>query len=140
MKKLGIITAFVAILFCGVTSAMAQNNNPAITQFVEQHFPKATIQTVIPDDNEIEVLLSDFTKIEFRLNNEWKEVDCELASIYTTVPAALVPEQITAYVTANFPNTLIQKLERKLLGWEIELNNGLEIEFNKSFNVTKIDD
>lgn len=140
MKKLSIITAFVAILFCGMTTAMAQNNNPAITSFVEQYFPQATIQMVLPDDDDIDVMLSDYTKIEFRLNNEWKKVDCEHATTYLAVPAELVPEQITAYVTNNFPQAVIKKLEKKFAGWEIELNNGLEVKFNNNFNVTKIDD
>lgn len=140
MKKLSIITAFIAILFCGMTTAMAQNNNQAITSFVEQYFPQATIQMVMPDDDDIDVVLSDYTKIEFKLNYEWKKVDCEHSTTYATVPAALVPEQITAYVTSNFPNAIIKKLEKKYMGWEIELNNGLEIKFNNNFNVTKIDD
>ena len=99
-----------------------------------------TVQSVIPDEDDIDVILSDFTKIEFRLNYEWKKVDCEHATTYTSVPATLVPEQITTYVTSNFPNTLIKKLEKKHFGWEIELNNGLEVNFNNNFNVTKIDD
>ena len=140
MKKLSIITAFVAFLFCGVTSAMAQNTNPAITQFVEQYFPKATVQMVMPDDDDIDVVLNDYTKIEFRLNNEWKKVDCEHSTVYTSVPTELVPEQITAYVNSNFPNTVIKKLEKKYMGWEVELNNGLEVKFNKNFRVTEIDD
>ena len=140
MKKLAIITAFVAILFCSMTSAMAQNTNPAITQFVTQHFPNATVQTVLPDNDDIDVILSDFTKIEFRLNYEWKKVDCEHSTTNPAVPATLVPEPITAYVTANYPNAIINKLEKKVIGWEIELNNGLEINFNNNFKVTKIDD
>lgn len=140
MKKLRIITAIFAFIFCCTTAAKAQNNNPAINQIVEQHFHKATVQTVFPDEDDIDVILSDFTKIEFRLNYEWKKVDCEHATVYTSVPATLVPEQITAYVTTNFPNTLIKKLEKKYYGWEIELSNGLEVNFNNSFNVTKIDD
>ena len=140
MKKLSIITAFVAILFCGMTSVMAQNTNPAITKFVEQYFPKATIQMVMPDEDDIDVVLNDYTKIEFRLNNEWKKVDCEHSTTYTSVPAELVPEQITAYVNTNFPNTAIKKLEKKFRGWEIELSNRLEIKFNNSFKVTEIDD
>ena len=75
MKKLSIITAFVAILCFGISTAMAQNTNPVITKFVEQYFPKATIQMVMPDDDDIDVVLNDNTKIEFRLNNEWKKVD-----------------------------------------------------------------
>ena len=80
MKKLSIITAFVAILCFGMTKAMAQNTNPAIAQFVEQYFPKATVQMVMPDDDDIDVVLNDYTKIEFRLNNEWKKVDCSRAN------------------------------------------------------------
>ena len=140
MKKLSIIMAFVATLFCGVTSAMAQNTNPAVTQFVEQYFPKATVQMVMPDEDDIDVVLSDYTKIEFKLNYEWKKVDCEHSTTYTCVPAELVPEQITAYVTTNFPGAIIRKLEKKYMGWEIELNNGLEVKFNKNFRVTEVDD
>lgn len=140
MKKLSIILTFLAILCFGMSSAMAQNTNPAITQFVEQYFPKATVQMVMPDDDDIDVVLSDYTKVEFKRNYEWKKVDCEHSTTYTTVPAALVPEQITTHVNTNFPNAIINKLEKKLMGWEVELNNGLEIKFNKNFGVTEIDD
>ena len=140
MKKL--IFAFIAVFCFGFTSAMAQNTNvnPAITQFVTQHFPDATVQMVMPDDDDIDVVLNDYTKIEFRRNNEWKKVDCEHSTTFTAVPATIVPEQITAYVTANFPNAIIKKLEKQFRGWEIELNNGLELKFNSNFRVMEIDD
>lgn len=138
MKK--IITAFVAIVCFGLSTAMSQNTNPAITQFVTQYFPNATVQMVMPDEDDIDVVLNDYTKIEFKLNYEWKKVDCEHSTTFISVPAELVPEQITAYVTSNFPNTIIKKLEKKYMGWEIELNNGLELKFNKNFKVMEIDD
>ena len=141
MKKF--IFAFVAIVCFGLTNAMAQNanTNPAITNFVQQYFPQATVQMVMPDEDDIDVILNDYTKIEFRLNNEWKKVDCEHSTTFTSVPATLVPEQITAYVNANFPNTIIRKLEKKFMGgWEIELSNGLEVKFNSSFRVLEVDD
>ncbi len=140
MKKL--IFAFIAIVCIGFSSAMAQNTNanPAITQFVTQHFPDATVQMVMPDDDDIDVVLNDYTKIEFRRNNEWKKVDCEHSTTFTAVPATLVPEQITAYVTTNFPNTIIKKLEKNFRSWEIELNNGLELKFNSNFKILEIDD
>lgn len=136
------IFAFVAIVCFGLSTTMAQNTNanPAITQFVTQYFPEATIQMVMPDEDDIDVVLNDYTKIEFKLNNEWKKVDCEHATKFISVPATLVPEQITAYVNANFPNTIIKKLEKKFFGWEIELSNGLEVKFNNNFKVTKVDD
>ena len=140
MKKL--ILAFIAIVSFGFSTAMAQNTNtnPAITQFVTQHFPNATVQMVMPDEDDIDVVLNDYTKIEFRLNNEWKKVDCEHSTTFTAVPATIVPEQITAYVNANFPSAIIKKLEKKFRGWEIELNNGLELKFNSNFKVMEIDD
>ena len=140
MKKL--IFAFIAIVCFGFSSAMAQNTNanPAITQFVTQYFPDATVQMVMPDDDDIDVVLNDYTKIEFRRNNEWKKVDCEHSTTFTAVPATLVPEQITAYVTANFPNAIIKKLEKNFRSWEIELNNGLELKFNSNFKILEIDD
>lgn len=141
MKKLGMIMAFVAIMCFGMSSAMAQNTNPAITNFVQQYFPQATVQMVMPDEDDIDVILNDYTKIEFRLNHEWKKVDCEHSTTFTSVPATLVPEQITAYVNANFPNTMIRKLEKKFLGgWEIELSNGLEVKFTSNFRVMEVDD
>ena len=140
MKKL--IFAFIAIVSFGFSTAMAQNTNtnPAITQFVTQHFPNATVQMVMPDEDDIDVVLNDYTKIEFRLNNEWKKVDCEHSTTFTAVPATIVPEQITAYVNTSFPGAIIKKLEKKYRGWEIELNNGLELKFNNNFKVMEIDD
>ena len=125
MKKLSIITAFVAILFCGMTSAMAQNNNsnPAINNFVKQYFPEATVLMVDSDWDEYEVRLSDGTQIEF-----------------TRSPDELVPEQIANYVKTSFTNQRIVKIEKKRRSWEIELNSELEIKFDKNFNVIRIDD
>lgn len=140
MKK--VILTFIAIVCFGLSTAMAQNTNtnPAITQFVTEHFPNATVQTVLPDEDDIDVILSDFTKIEFHLNYQWKKVDCEHSTVNPAVPATIVPQQITTYVTNNFPGAIIKKIEKKYYGWEIELNNGLEVNFNNNFNVTKIDD
>ncbi len=142
MKKLSIITAFVAILCFGMTTAMAQNNNsnPEITKFVQQYFPKANVLMVNEEWDEYEVRLSDGTQIEFTRKPEWKKIDCEHSTIYPNVPAKLVPEQITNYLNSNFPNQSIVKIEKKRRGWEIELNNELEIGFNKNFVVTKFDD
>ena len=142
MKKLSIITAFVAILCFGMTTAKAQNNNstPEITQFVEQYFPQANILMVNAEWDEYEVRLSDGTQIEFNRKPEWEKIDCEHSTTYPTVPAELVPEPIANYVNTNFVNQGIIKIEKKRKGWEIELSNELEIKFNKNFAVTKIDD
>jgi uncharacterized protein YuzE len=132
MKTLTIITMFLAML--------AKDPTPAIQQFVSTYFPKATILFTQRDDGEYEVRLSDGTEIDFTRKGEWKNIDCKHSNIYTSVPAELVPEQISTYVKTNFASQSIIKIEKKRRSWEIELSSELEIKFDKRFNVTKIDD
>lgn len=156
MKKLTIITAFVALICFGTYNVMAndiekqqvtegidiitKDPTPAITEFVKTYFPKASVLIVKPEHDEYEVRLSDGTELEFTRNFEWKKIDCEHSNTYTAVPAELVPEQIATYVKTNFADQSITKIEKKRKGWEIELSSELEIKFNKNFVVTKIDD
>jgi len=140
MKHLGILAAFIAIIGFAMPKAVAQNNNgtPAIVQFVQQYFPEANILMVNSEWDEYEVLLSDGTKVEFNKKSEWKQIDCEHSA--TAVPAGLVPEQIATYAKNNFAGQAITKIKKERKGWEIELNNNLEVKFNKNFKVTEIDD
>ena len=156
MKRLAFITAFVALICLGTYNVMAntfekqqfseriapitKDPTPAITEFVKTYFPKANVLIVKSEWDEYEVKLSDGTQLEFTRDFEWKKIDCEHSNTYTAVPAELVPEQIATYVKTNLANQSIIKIEKKRRGWEIELNNELEIKFNKNFVVTKIDD
>ena len=66
-------------------------------------------------------------------------IDCEDSRIYVSVPTELVPTQITDYMTVNYPNNHIDKIEKTHHGgWEIELDNGVEIEFDQDFNVIEV--
>ena len=117
------------------------SNYPEINTFVSTYFPMTTIQYARQDGNEIEVKLVDKTEIDFYLNFDWKQIDCEKGMVYGSVPTELVPAQIMAYVNANFPGKTIETIEKQHNGgWEIELSNGLEITFDSNFNVTEIDD
>ena len=106
---------------------------------METYFPQVGILKVEMDEHEYEVKLTDGTEITFNLAFEWKSIDCDESSVYGVVPAELVPEQIAAYIATNYPNQHIDKIEKKANGWEIELSNGVEIEFDSDFNVTHID-
>ena len=116
------------------------SNYPEINTFVGTYFPQVGIRKVERDGNKYEVELTDNTDIDFNLSFEWKKIDCDESNVYGSVPTELVPVQITDYVTANFPGKHIDSIEKKYNGWEIELNNGLEITFDANFNVTEIDD
>lgn len=138
MKKLLIICIAVvsvaAMAFCVKT-----DSNPKIETFVSTYFPQVSISMAVPDGREYDVMLSDNTKLEFNRKVEWKEIDCEHSTIYTSVPSALIPQQITGYVNQNYPDNTIMKISKDGRNWDIELNNDIEIEFNKNFEVIEID-
>ena len=105
-------------------------------QFINTHFSSVGFLSAKQDDGEYEVMLKDGTKIDFTLQGDWKEVDCHV----TAVPAAIVPAGITQYVKTNFPNNIITKIEKKYGGYDIELNNDLELKFDKNGNFLYADD
>ena len=69
-------------------------------------------------------------------NGEWKEFDCKVSN----VPTELIPEPIKTNVKTTFPGAIIIKLSRDRRGNEAKLNNGLELEYNKKFQIVDIDD
>ena len=75
-------------------------------------------------------------KIEFNKQGEWKEVNCRVSA----VPTGLIPEQIKTHIKTTFPGTTIINIDRGRRGYEVKLNNGLEIEYNSTFQVIDIDD
>ena len=112
------------------------SNYPEINTFVGTYFPQVGIQRVEFEGNEVDVKLTDGTDIDFYLNFDWQSIDCEHSTIYGIVPTELVPNQITDYLTANFPNNHIDQIEKKNNGnWEIELDNDHDIKFDANFNV-----
>ena len=48
-------------------------------------------------------------------------------------------QQMELVLNMAVPLEDVDKIEKKANGWEIELSNGVEIEFDSNFNVTHID-
>lgn len=121
-------------------AAAAQSLPETITAFVKQHFPNATIAGIEPDNDhggvEYDVYLSDGTELDFDVNNQWETVECRASG----VPAAFIPQAIANYVKSNYQNMTIAKIHKEYHGYEIELSNGLELNFDKSGNFMGMDD
>lgn len=86
-------------------------------------------------DVDYEVIFTDADKIEFDSKGNWTDIECKNSS----VPAALVPAEITSYVSTNYPDAKIIELEKERKKYDVKLNNGFEITFNTKFQVIKID-
>ena len=101
-------------------------------------FADKTVLTILKERNEYEVIFNNGEKIEFNKKGEWTEVSCHT----TQVPDILIPNPIKMRIMADFSNTRIVKIDRSRNGkkYEVKLSNGLEVEFDKKFNIIKVDD
>ena len=145
MKK--IVFLFIS-LFAMNFVALAGNDKPiqvsempkAAQLFIKNHFADlsvamAKVETDFLDKN-YDVVFTNGNKVEFDKKGNWTNVDCE----HTQVPVAILPEAIRQYVAKNYPDARVLKIEvtdRK--GYEVELSNGFELEFDKRMNVIDVD-
>ena len=108
--------------------------------FITKYFSGKNIALVKMDkelfDTSYEVIFSDGNKVEFDKSGNWKDIDCS----YTEVPAELIPAAIKTYVSKNYPNIKIDKIEKESRGRiSVELSNDLDLLFDSSFNLINID-
>ena len=117
----------------------AQGLPDAITTFIKQHFPNATITGVEPDHDhgglEYDVYLNDGTQIDFDANNQWEKVESMKG-----VPAFFIPKAIASHVKGSYQNAVITKINKEYNGYEVELNNGVELRFDGSGRFMGMDD
>ena len=104
------------------------------THFSGQKVTMATLESEIIDKS-YNVVLQNGTKLEFDRKGNLTEVDCKQG----TVHAKLIPQAIKKYVQTNYSGQNIKKMEIDKNEHEVELSNGLDITFNKRFQVIDID-
>ena len=122
MKKLVFL---LVCLFTLQTVARADDDKPIqVTQMESDFFYKS-----------YEVIFTNGNKVEFGKNGNWEEVNCK----YTSVPTAIIPTTIQKYVTTNYPDTRVLKIERDKKEYEVQLSNRVELKFDLKFNLIDID-
>jgi hypothetical protein len=139
------VTAFCFAV--SVFNASADNAKPVAfnqlpaqaQQFVKTHFTdsKVIVSTLESDilEKSYDVALNNGAKLEFDGKGQWTEVVCPTGG----VPASILPEQVKSYLKSSFPNAKVTKVERDNGRFEVNLENGTEVTFNKKFQVTDID-
>lgn len=136
----------VLIALCSLTACANEQVIPfdqvpePAKAIVVAHFDASQIAYVTLDkgllDAEYDVKFNDGRSLEFNKAGELLKVDCK----QTEVPAALIPEAVSAYVKANFPNAFITEWSKDDRRWKAELNSGLDLEFNSKYEFVRIDD
>lgn len=143
-KKYSIIAVF--LIFTGL-SATAQKTSitaqqlPATAQdFLKKHFTNQKTAYILKDaetfSTDYKVQLENGIEIEFDKKGNWEEVDGNKNKI----PFAILPKNIATYVTTNYKNTEVVKIEKGNWDYEVKLNNGLELKFNAKGEFLRLDD
>lgn len=124
----------------GNDKPISVNALPAKAQtLLSQHFNGqkvmlATIESGVVSRS-YDVVLQNGTKLEFDKKGNFTEIDCKQA----TVPDQLIPQAIKIYLMANYAGQSVKKIEMNKNEYEVELANGLDLTFNKHFQLIDID-
>lgn len=140
MLILVILTMQVAIARDVITHDV--NKLPAkARQVVKENFSASEI-SYIKIENErfrsktYEVTFTDGSEIEFDKKGEWQEIDCKKKE----VPSFFILPLIKQYIEQNFKGQFIVKIEKIRRGYEVELNNDLDLLFDVKGVFYGIDD
>lgn len=144
MKKLILL---FACLFTLHAVAQADNDKPIqvnqlpqqAQQFIKQHFASSQVAMSKMETDlfykTYDVIFTDGNKLEFDKKGAWTEVNCK----YSAVPLNVIPTAILKYVTAHYPKAKVTILERDAKDYEVKLSTGLELKFDRKFNLIDID-
>lgn len=142
MKKLSFLLTLMfagSLISCESQKVLAENDIPsAITAYVNTHFPSAKILQAVKDKEGLsksyDVILEGNISLEFNKKHEVTSIESR-----STLPDSVIPEKILTYVKANYPANSILQWELDDNRQKVELDNKLELEFNKSGDFLRID-
>lgn len=145
MKKkfLLLVASIMAVL------PMLADNDKMITRaelpetaqmFIDKHFANIDILYAKAERDmgvitSYDVVLDGDIKLEFNRKGEWESVDC----YHSRVPDSLLPKGVLDYVNKKFTKAYVVEIERDIQGYDVKLNNDLDLEFDRDGNFLRID-
>lgn len=145
MKKLiMVIMAAFAFFSC-------ESSNPKLVEFsqlpskaqttIKSHFSDRVISTIFYDnelfDKDYEVRFEDGSKIDFDKDGDWINIEMKNNG---GVPKGVIPSAINAYVSSKHSNNYVVDIDKECREYNVELNNGIDIVFDKNGNFKRYDD
>ncbi|MCM1319509.1 MAG: PepSY-like domain-containing protein [Muribaculaceae bacterium] len=145
MNKLTITLAIALACMTGACSGdkvtKDVNELPQTAQkFIADNFDAKVSQIEIDKDltgDDYEVILNDGTKVDFDSKGTWDKIEAPYGQ---SIPEALVPTAITEYMAKNYEGHSIVKIDKDDNGYEVELQNGLELHFDANGTFCSVDD
>ena len=139
MKKILVILVGVIALstFVSCDRVVSPEKLPAqAKQFIAAHFNGVDVLSVRKDGFQYDAVLFDGTELEFSHSGQWIKVDCGL----NPLPDGILPANTAKYLAAKFPMNFATHVKYEHKRYEVELNNDLDLVFDKNGNFMGADD
>lgn len=135
------ILAFSAAAYADNDRAVSFDRLPEKARdFITGHFHDAKLAYARQERDfmevHYEVVLVQGVKLEFDRWGNWTEVECR----YACLDADLIPGKIRDYVSNAYPGTEYRKISKEGRNYEVKLDNGLELLFDRNMSLMGIDD
>ena len=140
MIEICCMMSFNIVANAGNDKPINVNELPAKAQtLLSKHFKGqkvmlATIESGVVSRS-YDVVLRNGTKLEFDKKGNLTEIDCKQG----IVPSQLIPQAIKNYLKENYRGETVRKIELNKKEYEVELTNGIDLTFNKHFQLIDID-
>ncbi len=108
-------------------------------EFMSRHFPGNDIAVAKQEGTFLlksyDVIFINGDKVEFDRNGNWTNVECK----YNLVPDGIVPAPIEEVIKTKFPGSKVKGIEKEERHYDVKLDNDVDLKFNYSFKLVKID-
>lgn len=144
MKKVILIAmlALFTLVSCDKETNIQSGDLPsAASTFLSTYFADMGIANTKKEKEgifgrEYSVRLEDGTEIDFDKDGDWIEVD---GAGNSPIPTGFILDPIVAYVAEHYPNTAISSIEKERNGFDVELTNGVDLEFDTNGTFERVD-
>lgn len=145
MKKIfvAILMAFIAVFAVNARDIISRNMSdlPTTAQnTLKQNFKSGISVIHIEKDllgvTEYQVILKDGTDISFDREGVWQEVEMAMGK---RVPDSIVPKAILDFIKANNKGRKIIGIEKNRKAYEVTLDNGVELKFDRAGKFLRYD-
>lgn len=138
MKKLlsvCLLATSIALVACNNDDddrTIDQTQLPETAQtFITTHFADLTLSKVTKDNDGYDAYFTNGHDVDFDKLGNWDDVDCKNSAVPSSVQD-LIPSDILSYVSTNYPSNVIVEINKETYGFEIGLNNNVDLEFDST--------
>lgn len=145
MKKIILVFALIVSIAIGASakdtysrdvSVLPEAARTALAKNFKSKVNLIKIDKELGRISEYEVILNDGTEITFDSKGNWDNVEVRKSS---SVPSAMIPQPIKNYVQTKHKGARIIGIDKERHGYDIELSNGVEIQFDKNGTFLRYD-